>query len=202
MRMSDHTHPPTDPQAAPGGLERVRQLVNTLDLETGEDVLAGPGETASWLIGERLLDAGADPLSRSEWQRVIGVREALRALVRANGGLEPDPDALTLLDDEAKRGHLTVRFSLHDGIDLVPSESGLDGALARLFAILHAATVDGGLPLLKICGNDACQWAFFDHSKNHSRVWCKMASCGNRLKARAYRERKGKGLAYSGSHNE
>ncbi len=190
--MTNHPHPPSDSQAAPGDLERVRQLVNTLDLEAGQDGLASPEETTDWLKENRLLTAADKPLSRSEWERVVGVREALRSLLRANGGAEPEPRALELLDDASKRGPLTVRFAHHDGIELVPSGSGLGGALARTFAILHTATIDGSLPLLKICGNDACQWAFFDHSKNHSGVWCTMATCGNRMKARAYRERKGK----------
>ncbi|MEX2032805.1 MAG: CGNR zinc finger domain-containing protein, partial [Dehalococcoidia bacterium] len=39
------------------------------------------------------------------------------------------------------------------------------------------------------CRGDDCHWAFFDRSKNRSRVWCDMAACGARSKARTYRER-------------
>ena len=38
-------------------------------------------------------------------------------------------------------------------------------------------------------GNPDCRWAFYDGSKNRSGRWCDMASCGNRMKARAFRER-------------
>ena len=117
--MTNHPHPPSDSQAAPGDLERVRQLVNTLDLEAGQDGLASPEETTDWLKENRLLTAADKPLSRSEWERVVGVREALRSLLRANGGAEPEPRALELLDDASKRGPLTVRFAHHDGIELV-----------------------------------------------------------------------------------
>jgi predicted RNA-binding Zn ribbon-like protein len=41
----------------------------------------------------------------------------------------------------------------------------------------------------KICPADACRWAFFDRSRNRSRTWCSMQVCGNREKARAWRER-------------
>ncbi len=42
---------------------------------------------------------------------------------------------------------------------------------------------------LKICPN--CNWLFLDRSRNASRVWCDMAVCGNRHKAkRHYRRRK------------
>jgi len=41
---------------------------------------------------------------------------------------------------------------------------------------------------LKLCDSDPCRWAFYDRSKNQSSRWCKMASCGNREKARRFRE--------------
>jgi predicted RNA-binding Zn ribbon-like protein len=49
--------------------------------------------------------------------------------------------------------------------------------------------LDGSWPRLKACAADNCQWAFYDHSRNHSRVWCSMDVCGNREKVRSYRER-------------
>jgi predicted RNA-binding Zn ribbon-like protein len=42
---------------------------------------------------------------------------------------------------------------------------------------------------LKACRAEDCRWAFLDDAKNHSRAWCSMKVCGNRAKARAYRER-------------
>ena len=39
------------------------------------------------------------------------------------------------------------------------------------------------------CGADDCQWLFLDTSKNRSRQWCSMTSCGNREKARRHYER-------------
>ncbi|MEO9336837.1 CGNR zinc finger domain-containing protein [Mesorhizobium sp. SB112] len=42
---------------------------------------------------------------------------------------------------------------------------------------------------IRICAN--CAWLFLDRSRNGSRVWCDMAVCGNRQKAkRHYRLRK------------
>ncbi|MGZ6979737.1 MAG: CGNR zinc finger domain-containing protein, partial [Acidimicrobiia bacterium] len=41
----------------------------------------------------------------------------------------------------------------------------------------------------KACRHDECQWAFYDRSRNRSGQWCVMAVCGNRNKARSYRER-------------
>jgi predicted RNA-binding Zn ribbon-like protein len=38
------------------------------------------------------------------------------------------------------------------------------------------------------CDGSACTWLFLDHSRNRSRRWCSMETCGNRAKAhRHYR---------------
>jgi predicted RNA-binding Zn ribbon-like protein len=38
------------------------------------------------------------------------------------------------------------------------------------------------------CAGSACTWLFLDHSRNRSRRWCSMETCGNRAKAhRHYR---------------
>lgn len=39
------------------------------------------------------------------------------------------------------------------------------------------------------CASDDCGWLFFDTSRNRSRRWCDMASCGNRAKATRYYRR-------------
>jgi predicted RNA-binding Zn ribbon-like protein len=45
---------------------------------------------------------------------------------------------------------------------------------------------------IRICQN--CRWLFFDRSRNSSRLWCDMAVCGNRNKARRhYRRRRASG---------
>lgn len=41
-----------------------------------------------------------------------------------------------------------------------------------------------------VCADDRCGWLFFDTSKNHSRRWCSMDSCGNRAKVRRYYKRR------------
>jgi predicted RNA-binding Zn ribbon-like protein len=41
--------------------------------------------------------------------------------------------------------------------------------------------------LLRECGNPECRWLFLDTSKNHTRRWCDMKICGNRIKARRFK---------------
>jgi predicted RNA-binding Zn ribbon-like protein len=39
---------------------------------------------------------------------------------------------------------------------------------------------------IRECGAPDCEWLFLDQSRNHSRRWCDMKSCGNRQKARRH----------------
>jgi len=43
------------------------------------------------------------------------------------------------------------------------------------------------LEKLRGCGDPECRWLFLDTSKNHTRRWCDMAVCGNRMKARRFK---------------
>jgi predicted RNA-binding Zn ribbon-like protein len=45
----------------------------------------------------------------------------------------------------------------------------------------------GGVTKLKICRH--CDWLFLDRSRNSSRLWCDMAVCGNRVKAKRHYSR-------------
>lgn len=64
-------------------------------------------------------------------------------------------------------------------------------AVAEVLAAATRLAVLGDWPRLKICPADDCRWAFYDRSRNRSRTWCSMQVCGNREKARAWRERAG-----------
>ena len=45
------------------------------------------------------------------------------------------------------------------------------------------------LRLVRFCEAPDCEWLFLDHSRNRSRRWCDMTSCGNRQKARRHYQR-------------
>jgi predicted RNA-binding Zn ribbon-like protein len=40
------------------------------------------------------------------------------------------------------------------------------------------------------CCSADCGWLYVDTSKNHSRRWCNMKGCGNRMKARRHQARR------------
>ncbi len=45
------------------------------------------------------------------------------------------------------------------------------------------------LSLVRRCQNEACTLFFLDVTKNHTRRWCSMQSCGNRAKVAAHYQR-------------
>jgi predicted RNA-binding Zn ribbon-like protein len=168
-------------------LEIVRAFVNTADVGSGSDELATPAALVAWLAEHGLVEEGTEA-SEQDLERTRAVREALRAFLYANSGGELDPEAPLVLDAAAERSNLRLHFC-SEGADLMSCADGVDGAHGRLLSIVAEAMRAGTWARLKACRSDDCRWAFFDGSKNHSRAWCSMAVCGNRAKARAFRER-------------
>jgi predicted RNA-binding Zn ribbon-like protein len=64
---------------------------------------------------------------------------------------------------------------------------------APLWGIVRSAAdvlTDGDLlRRVRRCGGAGCNWLFLDTSKNRTRQWCSMRSCGNREKARRHYQR-------------
>ena len=178
-----------DRSQAPGELEQVAAFVNTVDLESGRDELAAPEALAAWLAARALAPAElrvrtADP------RRAIELREALRAVLLAhNEGQDVPAGAAQVLEAAAQRARIRLRFLSDGQTQLEPTAGGVDAALGRLLTIVHSAIANGSWTRLKACREHTCAWAFYDHTRNHSRAWCDMQVCGNRAKARAYRRR-------------
>jgi predicted RNA-binding Zn ribbon-like protein len=177
-------------QSPPHGLALVIDFVNTLDRETGNDGLATPSELAAWIDERELVARGGCPIQSAQLRQALALREALRALMLGHNGIQPGPEAALELEAAARRGRLEVRFAADGSSRLAPSAEGFAGALARLLVPVLGAGADGTWRRVKACRADDCHWAFYDHSRNRSGVWCDMAVCGNRTKVRAYRRRR------------
>jgi predicted RNA-binding Zn ribbon-like protein len=175
------------PNAAPGALRLVQELVNTVDKEHGREWLASPAELESWLRARR-LEAGR--VTTAGLARMHAFRDALRPLLVANNERNPVPEpALRELEAAARRGKLTLAFDATGTVRLVAEAVSVDGAIGTILACVYDTMADGSWPRLKACRN--CRWAFYDYSRNRSAAWCSMSICGNRLKTRAYRRRLG-----------
>jgi predicted RNA-binding Zn ribbon-like protein len=182
--FSSHRGPDREP--APGRLRLVEEFVNTANHLRGAELLTDGPALSRWLASRGLLDGdGADD---ADLRRAATLREALRALLRAPG--VRDPAAAEALERAGARARLGLRVDADGSVRLVAAAPGVDGALGTILAAVHDASVDGSLARLRICRNDACRWAFYDHSRNGSAAWCSMTVCGTHLKARAYRRRR------------
>jgi predicted RNA-binding Zn ribbon-like protein len=180
----------TSPEkTAPGPLELVQRFVNSIDLESGEDELTSPAALRDWLA-ERGLMGRDERVTKADLERTVDVREGVRALLLANSGLEADRERIERLDAAVARAAVRMRFRPGAEPALEPEAGGVDGAIARLMAVVAGAVEGGEWTRLKACHRDSCFWAFYDHSKNRSGRWCKMETCGNIEKARAFRERR------------
>jgi predicted RNA-binding Zn ribbon-like protein len=173
---------------APEPLHLVQRFVNSADLETGRDDLATPDALRDWLAAHGLMGPD-EPAMERDLRRALDAREGLRALLLAHNSSPLHAGAVERLNRAASRAGMLLRFHPDGAARLDPDASGVDGAIARLMAIVATATADGTWRRLKACVNETCQWAFYDRSKNRSGKWCKMEECGNVEKARAYRER-------------
>lgn len=178
------------PPTAPGQLGLVESFLNTLDLESGSDVLSQAATAKPWLVEHRLASPGTD-YDAEDLRRLNEMRGALQELVAANGGAGLQRRAVTTLNEAARRVRLGVRLHPVDGYRLVAEGVGVDRPIGELLMSVTGAMAAGNWNRLKVCANDACQRAFYDSSRNRSGRWCSMTTCGNRMKGRAYRQRHG-----------
>ncbi len=183
--------PADERKPAPEPLLLVQAFVNTRNLDTGTDLLADAGTGNEWLHQSGLLGpeatAGAGDLRSAR-----EARESIRTLIALRGRAPADDDLRPLQGlTRSSRPRLTV-----DPAGRVQLDSGSGGRLGdgliRLLLIIRDAQRDGTWARLKVCGNSDCGWAFYDRSHSRRGAWCDMASCGNLIKNRNLRARRGR----------
>jgi predicted RNA-binding Zn ribbon-like protein len=161
----------------PVDAQLVQAFVNTRNVENRTDDLD------AWLARHGLR------VTSVARRRAADVREALRALLLENNGIEAEVgSAASVLAEAARRARLELRFE-GGAPRLVPTAGGVDGMLGGVLVAVAAAAADGTWERLKACRAETCRWVFYDQARNRSRTWCSMEVCGNRAKARAYRAR-------------
>lgn len=163
-------------QLARSDAEMLLALLNSAPIAGGvtEDALAGDGARA---VAERLGGSGTE----GEVAALRRARGMLWRLVRHEqvepAELEAELGGVSLLP------HLTA-----DGL-----EWELDGpsdAVPAARAVMAWADVDARHPgRLRPCANSECNLFLLDRSRPGTARWCSMATCGNRMKARAYASR-------------
>ncbi len=130
------------------------------------------------------------------------LREALYRLFSARAaGRRPPAGDLGRLNAYLPGALAGLRLERRgEGYAWRPSGSGGDLA-APLGPIVRSAAellTSGELERVRECDGASCTWLFLDRSRNRSRRWCSMESCGNRAKARRHYRRRAKGEAATG----
>ncbi len=172
--------------AAPGDLELVRDFVNTLDVLPGTDEIDDPASLASWLADHQLV-ASLPTLSDEDLSQARSLREALRALLVSNAGFPLSSEVTEAFDDAVGSARLRIQSDGAGRLELLSADAeGLDHAIGRLLSIVFTSQQDGTWSRLKACAE--CQWALYDHTKNHSATWCG-SQCGARVRSRRHRRR-------------
>jgi predicted RNA-binding Zn ribbon-like protein len=122
-----------------------------------------------------------------------GLRETLYRTFSAIAASRP-PDAADLERLNAALSEALSHLRLEPrGADFVWAWAAPDGPLETpLWPILRSAgelLTSEERERIRECGGSDCTWLFVDHSRNRSRRWCSMETCGNRAKARRHYRR-------------
>jgi predicted RNA-binding Zn ribbon-like protein len=179
-------------------------FVNTLDwrFRPGgeEDLLEGYGDLLGFVEQSRLLEAKQvrelrRKISASAADRVLAesreLREALADAIYAQlDGRRPAAASMKTLERsfQAARRRQNLAWS-ETGFhwDWAGAETLPEFPLLLLARAANELMLSDDFEKLRACDNPECRWLFLDTSKNHTRRWCDMKLCGNRMKARRFK---------------
>lgn len=163
-------------------------------------------DLVTWSQKEGLLDDHSAKLLLQEGKtrpgeaervlkRGIVLREAIYHIFSAvTHGEKPRESDLQTLNSVLPEALSRLRVSTEGGqfiFDWTGTANTLDQMLWPIAKSAAELLVSRELAKVRECANEeeGCGWLFMDTTKNHSRRWCEMRSCGNRAKARRYYER-------------
>ncbi|MBX3332354.1 MAG: ABATE domain-containing protein [Nitrospira sp.] len=183
-------------------------LINTQLMMKGEpkDLLESFDDFCSWLRQAKLLTVSQVNIAKvhlnneeaaSLLERVKTFRATLRVIAERVAAGKPVPDSVVDTTNQflAQRTGYTGLVRTKEGFkrqfhSLATRQVEL---LAPLLESASDLLSSGRLSLIKKCANAACILYFLDTTKNHTRNWCSMQMCGNRMKVAAhYRRSRGK----------
>lgn len=149
---------------------------------------------------ERRPDEAAAALARA-----IALREAIyRILARIGQGAPAEPGDLAALNAALAGSLARLRLVSDEASgrfawELADVGDDLDGVLWPIALSAAELLTSDELPRVRACEGEGCGWLFVDTSRNQSRRWCSMESCGNRAKAKRHYARMKQG-AHGAEH--
>jgi predicted RNA-binding Zn ribbon-like protein len=176
-------------------------FVNTLDWRFGnkgpQDLLAGYSDLLRFAQQSKLAipkPRAAPGAGSRVFKRCIELREALAEVFYARiDGREAPPAARHTLERYFKEARLRqpLKWKKSPRLEWGWPERQSDAERPLWALALSAADLmtSDAVDRVRACDNPECRWLFLDTSKNHSRRWCEMKLCGNRMKARRFKAR-------------
>ncbi len=150
------------------------------------EMFVTPDRLNAWYVESGLVDT-ITPGQEDDVREATAVREAVYQLVTDRRlGQELDQEALDLVNAAARKTPATPQLTATGRLTEATPEQALATVARQAVELLSGPDV----PLLKECGNPECTRVYIDRSRGMRRQWCGMESCGNRIKAAAYRARK------------
>jgi predicted RNA-binding Zn ribbon-like protein len=128
-----------------------------------------------------------------ELKRIIKIRELLYRIFRVIAQKErPLEEDIRIFNKELSFtfSHLSIEINERLESNLIWSyeQSDLMWALFPVVKSAYELLISDSLGRIKECSN--CGWLYLDKSKNNSRIWCNMKTCGNSVKIKKYYEKK------------
>jgi predicted RNA-binding Zn ribbon-like protein len=180
-------------------------FLNTSLTPNGEQIeVIGDGRSFfAWLVAAKLIDDG----QTGKLLRRMGVKGADAAAAQARHLREwarswlerwrSAPDRDYSLEFEKLNKYLAMEVSRREivrtdqGIELTTRSQveSADELLALLAFQIATLITQEDASLLKSCSGSGCTLWFLDRTKAHRRLFCSTATCGNRAKVAAFRDR-------------
>jgi predicted RNA-binding Zn ribbon-like protein len=199
-------HAPTLFIADSAGLDFLNSVATPMDVPV--DAICDGAGLLAWLEQARLvpadvLEAMRERATPDELDRVAAqarnLREWFRSFVQPRKGRPLEPADLSEL---AALNQLLARDAGFGKVIVHEQRSGSTFSLERprrwrspesllvpIAEIMARLVCEEDFTYVKACEGPACRLMFADHTRGHIRRWCSMATCGNRAKQAAHRNR-------------
>ena len=169
-------------EASTETLHDLTGLVDWLERSTGAGA-EGMRGVAGWSRAHPRKAAGL-------FAEAIDLREAMfrlfATLASGKPARAPDFAALKEALAEAPARRQLMRSSGGYAWRIEPPAPSAPHLLAPVLWSAADLLIEGAQANIRQCANGECLWLFLDASRNATRRWCDMASCGNRAKARRH----------------
>lgn len=143
------------------------------------ELLETPDDLDRWLVSAGLI-ARRPGANGRDLRLARFLREAIYGIASGKGSRADRECLNSIAGMPAARPRLTASGALER-----------DGSARELLATIAREAVEllGGPARARIRTCEGCPLLFLDLSRSGARRWCSMSGCGNRAKARAFRER-------------